>query len=318
MSAKHTRELLLKKTTISKLVEFPKNTENSQNKVFKSVLQGTCIIDFLKIMPRDNHHFKISIGNDLTTVSHLRFEAMLQGDVVRFYPEHYEFPLIRPFEAPIVSKVKNVGHTISEYLVDTAQGNINTIHLGKIQSSFETGAYIAKGIHIHRWNMDNDLFDSKINPETKRIFAINENQNLILSQNISGTTDKHRINACPWECRNTKIVFLDSVNILYLRSPGEMKYVCAILNSNLIDWLFRITSTNNHLNMYELVTLPIPMPSTKDMRSLINCVDEIMNSKSCDADKDITGLETEIDRLVYHLYGLTEQEIAVVEAAKGK
>ena len=95
-----------------------------------------------------------------------------------------------------------------------------------------------------------------------------------------------------------------------------MKYVCAILNSTLIDWLFRITSTNNHLNMYELVTLPIPRPSPKDMCPLLELVDEIMCSKSVDSEANITGLEKKIDKLVYHLFGLAEHEIAVVEAAK--
>lgn len=38
-----------------------------------------------------------------------------------------------------------------------------------------------------------------------------------------------------------------------------------------------------------------------------------MKSKKSDPDADTTKLEKEIDRLVYELYGLTEEEIAIVE-----
>ena len=36
-----------------------------------------------------------------------------------------------------------------------------------------------------------------------------------------------------------------------------------------------------------------------------------------DPQPDTAALEVEIDRLVYHLYGLTEDEIAVVEGRAG-
>ena len=92
-----------------------------------------------------------------------------------------------------------------------------------------------------------------------------------------------------------------------------MKYVCAILNSTLIDWLFRITSTNNHLNMYELVTLPIPQTSKENIAPIINLVDKILQIKRVDADANTSVIEAEIDKLVYQLYGLTEEETAIVE-----
>ena len=46
----------------------------------------------------------------------------------------------------------------------------------------------------------------------------------------------------------------------------------------------------------------------------IQLVDGILSAKAADAEADTTALEEEIDRLVYKLYGLTDEEIAVVEA----
>ena len=44
-------------------------------------------------------------------------------------------------------------------------------------------------------------------------------------------------------------------------------------------------------------------------------VDKIVAAKQRDASADTTALEREIDQLVYKLYGLTEEEIAIVEGA---
>lgn len=44
-------------------------------------------------------------------------------------------------------------------------------------------------------------------------------------------------------------------------------------------------------------------------------MDEILISKSVDNNSDTAALEAEIDRLVYELYGLTEEEIGIVEGS---
>ncbi len=40
---------------------------------------------------------------------------------------------------------------------------------------------------------------------------------------------------------------------------------------------------------------------------------EILSVKRANSNTDVSALEAEIDRLVYQLYGLTEEEIAIVE-----
>jgi hypothetical protein len=42
-------------------------------------------------------------------------------------------------------------------------------------------------------------------------------------------------------------------------------------------------------------------------------VDEIIKVKMVNPSVDISDLEVDIDRLVYELYGLTEEEVAIVE-----
>jgi hypothetical protein len=46
-------------------------------------------------------------------------------------------------------------------------------------------------------------------------------------------------------------------------------------------------------------------------------VNQILAAKEADPSADTTALEAEIDQLVYQLYGLTEEEIRIVEESVG-
>jgi hypothetical protein len=48
-------------------------------------------------------------------------------------------------------------------------------------------------------------------------------------------------------------------------------------------------------------------------KPFIGLVSKILAAKQRDAEANTTALEREIDQLVYELYGLTEEEIAIVE-----
>jgi type II restriction/modification system DNA methylase subunit YeeA len=70
-------------------------------------------------------------------------------------------------------------------------------------------------------------------------------------------------------------------------------------------------------NTYELSKiffdkLPIPKLSAKQQQPFIKLVDKILANKK--SGKDTSALEREIDKLVYQLYSLTEEEILIVEA----
>ena len=59
--------------------------------------------------------------------------------------------------------------------------------------------------------------------------------------------------------------------------------------------------------------LPIPPATGAQQASIIERVQKILAAPDS---PDVPQLEAEIDRLVYDLYNLTEEEIAVVEGKK--
>ncbi len=71
-------------------------------------------------------------------------------------------------------------------------------------------------------------------------------------------------------------------------------------------------------NGYQLIwkyfgEIPIPKSSDQQSKPIVKLVDEILNAKKKKPDADTLALENEIDKLVYRLYGLTEEEIKIVE-----
>ncbi len=94
----------------------------------------------------------------------------------------------------------------------------------------------------------------------------------------------------------------------------DYKFLLGILNSNFINWYFRcFLSEGLHFYPNDAKELPIPDVSPEQQVPIIKLVDQILDAKHTDPDADTSDLENEIDRLVYDLYGLTDDEIAVVE-----
>lgn len=309
-SAQFTRELLLKYCQIHYFVEF-----NKKQKLFSNVIQGVCILEFLKDRPNKEHAFKIAINNTQIQMSQIQYEQIKQDEILKFFPL-YEIPLIKSGEMEIVRKIKTDKILFRDLLEKSLQGNINTIHLKDIQDQKETNGRIYKGANCHRYFLDTQYLFAKDNQITQQIFEKNYYQNIIVTQNITGTSDPYRIHANLIEVKNQEMLFLDTCNLSYCKEQEHAKFLVGLLNSRLLDWLFRKTSTNNHVNLYELETLPIPQITKSNKPTadkIIALVDKILQSKAKDPKANTQELEKEIDALVYQLYNLTDEEIKTIE-----
>ncbi|MBT0813022.1 Eco57I restriction-modification methylase domain-containing protein [Litoribacter ruber] len=94
------------------------------------------------------------------------------------------------------------------------------------------------------------------------------------------------------------------------------KALTGILNSKLMGFYFkkkynRQDVTFPEIRIYELASLPIKIP--KDLKLINSLVEKVMYGKEPNNTLNTSDLENQIDELVYELYGLTEEEIAIVE-----
>jgi adenine-specific DNA-methyltransferase len=101
----------------------------------------------------------------------------------------------------------------------------------------------------------------------------------------------------------------------------SLKYLLALLNSKVADYYFsqktaRIAGGRMRYTKQYVERIPIPQISEEAQQPFISLVDQILSAKQANPQADTSPLEREIDMLVYRLYGLTEDEIRIVEGEK--
>ncbi|MBO6586049.1 MAG: Eco57I restriction-modification methylase domain-containing protein [Gracilimonas sp.] len=103
---------------------------------------------------------------------------------------------------------------------------------------------------------------------------------------------------------------------------GNSSYnLLGVLNSKLWTFMFSQISSEIRGGYYrwksqylEVMPLPKVLDDSNEIGSLVN---QILTAKKENPEADTGALEAEIDQLVYQLYGLTEEEIAIVEESVG-
>jgi hypothetical protein len=115
--------------------------------------------------------------------------------------------------------------------------------------------------------------------------------------------------------------FLSSLYAIYPKGEFNISYLkcfLAILNSSMATFFVKKIAYDltkgafTKVRTNQLGQLPIP-PFQNYEDLFANKIDEIQIQKKENPTGDTTSLENEIDQLVYEIYGLTEEEIALVE-----
>lgn len=93
---------------------------------------------------------------------------------------------------------------------------------------------------------------------------------------------------------------------------ASLRYLLGILDSTLINYLFATKFLNLAIKAEYLKQLRIPIPSAAILKQLESLVSKVLELKKVNIEADTTSLEYQIDFLVYHLYGLTYDEVLIV------
>ncbi len=312
ISSQYTRELLLTKTKINHIIEFPKKAKTKEGQVFENVLQGTCVYNFVKKLPDDKTTFNVSIDNDATTIKSLEFEKLNQFDLINIYPNGYFVPLVNFGNYKLIEKISKSSIFLKEIIDTISQGDLNLTGDKDNFNTIKSDVLLLRGKHTHKYNVYYDSDEYIIGKFKENISNEYLNSSFFVCQQITGTTDKYRIHIALTEKK--KVLFGNSVNKFSLKNSKLNKTILGILNSKLIDWYFRKTSTNNHVNGYEIEQLPIKIP--ENQLPFITLVNEILEGKKTAQDTSV--LEHQIDVMVYHLYELSYEEACVIDAALSK
>ena len=109
--------------------------------------------------------------------------------------------------------------------------------------------------------------------------------------------------------------------VYFLSSESNALFLLGYLNSRMATYLFsQIGSTSGvgttRWQAFTMERLFISSATPAQQKPIIALVECMLAAKKVDPAADTAALEAEIDTLVYGLYGLTEEEIAVIEGCK--
>lgn len=126
-------------------------------------------------------------------------------------------------------------------------------------------------------------------------------------------TDEGKFSLC-----SDEIYLLNSAYFLLPPEGVDARYLLGILNSKIIRFYLNLIAETSGVGTTRWINnfvkeFPIPVFPKEKEKYIIDLVNQIILLKQNDINTDTSEQEAEIDKLVYQLYGLTDDEIKIVE-----
>ena len=133
----------------------------------------------------------------------------------------------------------------------------------------------------------------------------------IILQGLTGINEKFRLKAT---IIDPPAFLANSCNYLLDKNNMNFNFVLGLINSKLLNFIFKCKSTSSNVNGYEVDDLPFPKNIDETIeREIEKIVDNILEAKKKDPQANTGELENKIDQIVYKLYDLNSEEICIVE-----
>jgi len=127
------------------------------------------------------------------------------------------------------------------------------------------------------------------------------------------------ISQTPWFCYDTEWLIIWNTGYTLSWKKESLKYLCALLNSKCVTYWFKHFYSINlwkswyrYLSQY-MANLPIPQIPDNEQKKIVDIVDTILDEKKDNKYADVSTYKKEIDKIVYQLYKLTDEEIQIIE-----
>lgn len=295
------REIIFKEKSVSRIVDLEFGT-------FDAIVKPMVVV----ISNEFGMHNSISVFNDsFEKISEIKISEVLKDATLSINTtlnkeQKKVFQAIEKSSFPLESFIqfsRGIKTSDDSRFIHTSSKNkdYKKVFRGKNIKAFEmnwNGEYV--------WYRP-DLMKEKVGSVsyTKEFFEVPEK---LITQRVNSSMQL----LCAYDMG--KNYFLDTTNVSRYETwdkKTSLKYLCALLNSKVINYWYCNKYLMPTIGIYELHTIPIRV--AKDQKPFISLVDKILSAKSKNANADTTALERQIDELVYKLYELTEEEIALVE-----
>jgi Alw26I/Eco31I/Esp3I family type II restriction m6 adenine DNA methyltransferase len=307
------RKYIFDNHSILNIDSFPER-DNVSKRVFTGVKMSVCILTCKT--GEINNGFNFNMYSDKGFNREYTNKIKL-SDIKLLYPKNLSIPLIKPEELSVLLKVYN----ISRIEIKAIEGEINMTFHKHLLSENNKNPEVLKGAAIQRYRISEKMSQGKheylnvpkYEKENRGIKTTHHNFERLVMQGITGVDDRRRLIFAPLP---KNYYLANSCNYILVSSSEELKYLLGLFNSTLINWIFKKKSTNSNVNCYEVANLPIISTNPTQRSKIVAIVNKILAAKAADPKADTSTLERRIDEIVYSLYGLTEEEIKIVEERK--
>lgn len=172
-----------------------------------------------------------------------------------------------------------------------------TLNKSEIVDS-KTEYKLVKGRNIDRYELldcnNGFVTDKFIENSPKKYYIKNER---IACQQIVNVNKERRL---MFTFVPSNYVLGNSCNFIYVKENKigiDIYYLLGLLNSKLLNWYFKLFSSNNHVNNYELDNLPIPIHDISKMKQISELAFENSQEYSELNDEKIDDLVNELFKL---------------------
>jgi adenine-specific DNA-methyltransferase len=102
-----------------------------------------------------------------------------------------------------------------------------------------------------------------------------------------------------------------------VNSNIDLRAILAILNSKMINYFFQSFKQEEgrafaQVKTVDIKNLPLAVPSAQILKELSELADKIINTKKLNSSISTVELEDQIDELVYKLYGLSDEDVEII------
>jgi Alw26I/Eco31I/Esp3I family type II restriction m6 adenine DNA methyltransferase len=305
-AASNLRQFLFKNTENKGIYHFP---EKSQ--IFSDVTQDVCIYLYRKGTPINP---TVSLSFNLQSPVTLRNAPITQMEVEKIKQISGEGLTIPKATQKEFSILKHI-HIFPHFKGDNEtppmgkifQGEVNLTNFKDCLRFENTGNELIRGHDIKRYAfvdairnkegfVDKDCFLRRSKGEKSRHHLVTR----IVLQEVVNMQLKTRLNA--QICPRGKFVG-HTANYVIPHDDYHINYILALLNSSLLNWRFKLTSSNNHVSGNELRGLPFPRIDKKQQIPFIKIANFLIFNPPSNKSKVSDFFDTQLlDSLVYTLY----------------
>lgn len=310
--AANLRKYVLENAQIINIESFPER-DSKKKRVFEGVKMSVCIPVIRN--SQSNKEFVVNIWDDKHKTSGLS-TCFTKEDIKAIDSVDYVIPrLKKEYKETVIQMISKKAFSVKCY-----EGELNVTFHKAFFNQVTSNPIILKGASIQRYYYTLQMSQGQIEylDETAYLSKFGNSEKAkhhkferIAMQGMTGANDKLRI---VMSIVPAGYYLGNSCNYILPQENIATKALLAILNSKPINWFFRCFSTNSNVNGYEVDNFPLPYVDNETQNYLVNLVDAISAKKAISIMTDISQEENAINKVVYKLYNLSDEQIKIIEA----